>query len=72
MTGALTSTKHFLGDGATYNGYDEGDARVYNFTTFIDRNIQGYIGAIEADTGNVMASYSAINGVPMSINPGMI
>ncbi len=34
IDGILTSTKHFLGDGSTYNGTDEGDARVYNFTSF--------------------------------------
>lgn len=35
----MTSTKHYMGDGATYNGYDEGNDRVYNFTTFYEKNI---------------------------------
>jgi len=39
MTGVLTSTKHFMGDGATYNGYDEGDDRIYNFTSYYKKNI---------------------------------
>jgi len=38
----MTSTKHYLGDGATYEGHDEGDARVYNYTSFYEHNIAGY------------------------------
>lgn len=68
ITGTLTSTKHFLGDGATYEGHDEGNDRVYNFTSFYESNIQGYRGAIKADTGTVMSSYSAVNDNPMVIN----
>ena len=52
-----------MGDGATYNGNDEGDDRVYNFTSFYQKNIQGYKGAIAAQTGNIMVSYSAINNI---------
>jgi beta-glucosidase-like glycosyl hydrolase len=29
--GVATSAKHFLGDGATLEGIDEGNARVYDF-----------------------------------------
>lgn len=67
----MTSTKHFLGDGATLNGTDEGNARVYEFDTFYENNIQGYRGAIASQTGTIMSSYSAINGIPMSLN-GML
>jgi beta-glucosidase len=68
MTGALTSTKHFLGDGATFNGNDEGNTHVNNFTAFYRHNVQGYLGGLAADTGTIMCSYSAINGIPMSMN----
>ena len=36
---------------------------------FIEHNIKGYEGAVEAKTGNVMISYDSINDVPMSIHP---
>ena len=72
IRGVMTSTKHFLGDGATYQGNDEGNARVYDFKTFYENNIQGYRGAIESNTGTIMASYSAINGIPMSLNAAIL
>ena len=68
LNGVLGSVKHFFGDGATYYGANEGDARVYNFTTFVNRNTKGYVGAVASGVGNVMASYSGINDIPMSIN----
>ena len=61
-----------MGDGATWGGYDEGDDRIYNFTSFYEKNIQGYKSAIAAETGTIMCSYSAMNGIPMSINPGVL
>ena len=72
IMGVMTSTKHFMGDGATYQGQDEGNARVYNFQAFYDNNIQGYRGAIESNTGTIMSSYSAINGIPMSLNSALL
>ncbi|CAD8172306.1 unnamed protein product [Paramecium pentaurelia] len=69
--GVLTSVKHFIGDGATINGYEEGDSIVDQqfMDVFIQNNIKGYEGAIEAQTGNIMVSYDAINGVAMSVHP---
>ncbi|KAL4441671.1 hypothetical protein ABPG74_021603 [Tetrahymena malaccensis] len=72
IRGAMTSTKHFLGDGATYEGRDEGNDKVYNFTAFLEHNIQGYRGGIEAQTGTIMCSYSAINSIPMAINADLL
>lgn len=68
LSGVLGSVKHFFGDGATLYGANEGNSRVYNFTTFINRNTQGYVGAIASNIGNVMASYSGINEVRNSLN----
>jgi beta-glucosidase len=68
VNGVVASVKHFMADGATLYGANQGDARVYNFKTFISHNIQGYKGAIESEVGTVMASYSAINDIPMSLN----
>ena len=69
LTGVIGSVKHFIGDGATMYGADEGNVHVSNYSTFLDHNVQGYIGAVEADIGTVMCSYSAINWVPMAISP---
>ncbi|CAD8082812.1 unnamed protein product [Paramecium primaurelia] len=71
ILGVLTSVKHFIGDGATINGYEEGDSIVDEqfMDVFIEDNIKGYKGAVEAQTGNVMVSYDAINGVAMSVHP---
>jgi beta-glucosidase len=72
LSGVLASTKHFLGDGATYNGNDEGDNKVYNMKKFLEINMAGYLGALEANTGNIMVSYSAINDIAMSINTDLL
>lgn len=68
-SGVIGSAKHFIGDGATMYGADEGNVRVSSFSTFIQNNVQGYIGAVQADIATVMCSYSAINWVPMAISP---
>ena len=69
LTGVLGSVKHFIGDGATTYGADEGNARVSSFKTFLNHNIQGYKGSIESEIGSVMCSYSGINWVPMALSP---
>jgi hypothetical protein len=37
-------------------------------TKFLEVNLAGYYGALAANCGNIMVSYSAINDIPMSIN----
>jgi beta-glucosidase len=61
-----------MGDGTTWNGYDEGNAIVYNFTSFYRKNLKGYEAAINSNTGSIMASYSAINGIGMAMNGGLL
>jgi beta-glucosidase len=70
--GVLGSTKHFLGDGATYLGIDEGNTTVHDYKQFLHDNYQGYGGSIESGIGNIMVSYSAINRIPMSINSALL
>ena len=48
LTGVIGSVKHYLGDGATMYGADEGNVHVGSFKTFLHRNSQGYIGSISA------------------------
>ena len=68
MEGVLTSAKHFMGDGATFWGIDQGNATVYNMKAFVERNFEGYAGANSQCVGNVMCSYSGINLLPMATN----
>ena len=69
LTGVLASVKHFIGDGATMYGADQGNAHVGSFKSFISHNIQGYNGSIAAEVGSVMCSYSAINWLPVALSP---
>lgn len=66
--GVLGTAKHFLGDGSTIYGANQGSARVHNFKNYLYHNSQGYKGAIESEVGSIMASYSAINDIPMSMS----
>jgi beta-glucosidase len=64
-------TKHFAGDGGTFNGVDRGN------TVGVDSvlkkiHCQGYIGAIEAGTATIMASFSKWNGLEMHRNKAML
>ena len=77
IRGILATTKHLVGDGATFNGIDEGNVHVDNLNNFLDVNLSGYMGGIEASVGSTMVSFSGVNttppfniddSVPMSIN----
>jgi beta-glucosidase len=58
----LSSVKHFVGDGATLDGRDQGDARVPE-AELRDLHAAAYPPAIEAGAMIVMASYNSWNGV---------
>jgi beta-glucosidase len=64
--GAMATVKHFIGDGATDYGIDEGDA-TFNGSPekFWQIHGQGYNGALEANVYSMMISYNAINGKRM-------
>jgi beta-glucosidase len=55
------SAKHFLGDGGTLNGVDQGDTQV-DEATLIRIHSAGYPPAINAGTMTVMASFNSWNG----------
>ncbi|EAT10231.1 glycoside hydrolase family 3 protein [Sphingobium sp. 10 DY56-G10] len=56
------TAKHFLADGGTKNGKDQGDAQISE-TELIRTHAQGYPAAIDAGALTVMASFSSWNGV---------
>ena len=56
----ISSAKHFLADGATENGVDQGDAKISG-AELRDVHAQGYYSAIPAGVQTVMASFSSWN-----------
>jgi beta-glucosidase len=67
----ISSTKHFLADGGTENGRDQGDAKIPE-TTLRDIHAAGYVPAIEAGVQTIMISFSSWNGVKHTGNKGLI
>lgn len=60
----MTTVKHFLGDGGTTNGKDQGDTRVSE-TVLRDVHAAGYVTAIAAGAQSVMASFNSFHGEKM-------
>ncbi|WP_353228836.1 glycoside hydrolase family 3 N-terminal domain-containing protein [Novosphingobium sp.] len=67
----IASTKHFLGDGATTNGVDQGDAAISE-TDLRDIHGRPYGPAIEGGVATVMASFSSWQGRKMTGNAGLL
>ncbi|WP_031298627.1 glycoside hydrolase family 3 protein [Sphingobium lactosutens] len=65
------TAKHFLADGGTKNGKDQGDARISE-SDLIRTHAQGYPAAIDAGALTVMASFSSWNGVKNHGNPTLL
>ncbi len=65
------SAKHFLGDGGTTNGVDQGDTDVSE-QELIRTHAQGYLSAIPAGVMTVMASYSSWQGRKMHGNDSLL
>ncbi len=65
------SVKHFLGDGGTTDGIDQGDTRL-DEDTLIAIHDAGYPAAVDAGTMTVMASFSSWNGTKMHGNRALL
>ena len=65
------SAKHFLGDGGTTGGVDQGDTDVSE-QDLIRTHAQGYLTAIPAGALTVMASYSSWQGQKMHGNGSLL
>ncbi|HET7623714.1 MAG TPA: glycoside hydrolase family 3 N-terminal domain-containing protein [Verrucomicrobiae bacterium] len=63
----LACAKHFLADGGTQNGVDQGNT-VCDEATLRSVYLPPYIAAIKAGVGSIMVSYSSWNGKKMSEN----
>lgn len=67
----ISSAKHFLGDGATKGGVDQGDANISE-EELRDIDAAGYIGAVESGVQTIMASFSGWNGKKMHGNKSLL
>ena len=59
--GVIATAKHFIGDGGTHRGTDQGDTRL-PLDLLLSRHGTGYVSAIAADVKTVMASFNSWNG----------
>jgi beta-glucosidase len=66
-TSVLACAKHFLGDGGTVDGNDQGNT-VCDEQTLRELHMQGYLSAIQQGVGSIMISYSSWNGQKMHGN----
>ena len=57
----LASAKHYVGDGGTKNGIDQGDTEV-DEATLRKVHLPGYVAAVKAGVGSVMVSFNSWNG----------
>ena len=60
----IATAKHFVGDGGTVDGKDQGD-NVSTESVLRDEQAAGYPAALKAGIQSVMASYSSWHGVKM-------
>jgi beta-glucosidase len=63
----LACAKHFIGDGGTHNGKDQGDTECDD-ATLRRLFLPPYAAAIKAGAGSIMVSYSSWNGEKMHGN----
>ncbi|HZL80132.1 MAG TPA: glycoside hydrolase family 3 protein [Candidatus Limnocylindrales bacterium] len=66
-TSVLACAKHFIGDGGTTNGIDQGNA-VCDEAALRELYLPPYRAAIQAGVGSIMVSYSSWNGAKMHGN----
>jgi beta-glucosidase len=60
----IATAKHFIGDGGTTEGIDQGDARLTD-EQLMRIHAPGYYAAIAAGVQTVMVSFSSVNGEKM-------
>ncbi|MBC8095837.1 MAG: glycoside hydrolase family 3 protein, partial [Akkermansiaceae bacterium] len=63
-TSVLACAKHFIGDGGTTNGIDQGNT-LCDEATLRKLYLSPYVAAIQAGVGSIMVSYNSWNGVKM-------
>ena len=72
QSGHVAATaKHFIGDGATLEGEDEGNS-LASEEQLIGTHLPGYLGAFDAGVLTVMASFSSWQGTKMHANQALL
>jgi beta-glucosidase len=66
-TSILACAKHFLGDGGTTGGVDQGNVEL-DEASIRKIHLPGYISAIDSGVGSIMVSFNSINGQKMHGN----
>jgi hypothetical protein len=66
-TSILACAKHYLGDGGTTGGVDQGNTELSE-SSIRSIHLPGYKAAIDSNVGSVMVSFSSINGTKMHGN----
>lgn len=67
----IATAKHFLADGGTFEGRDQGDARITE-EQLRDMHSPGYVAAISAGVQVVMASFSSWQGKKIHGHQGLL
>src|SRR6266496_5344942 len=70
-TSVLATAKHYVGDGGTTGGVNEGDTQLSE-SALRRIHLAPYVDAIKKGVGAVMISYSSWNGVKMHANKYLI
>ncbi|PZQ24165.1 MAG: 1,4-beta-D-glucan glucohydrolase [Sphingopyxis macrogoltabida] len=70
-THVAATAKHFLADGGTLEGRDQGDAPIGE-AELVAKHALGYPAAIDAGALTVMASFSSWNGIKNHGNKGLL
>jgi beta-glucosidase len=60
--GIAATAKHFIGDGGTTAGRDQGNTEL-NTAELLAQHGSGYLGAFDAAVDTVMATFNSVNGV---------
>ena len=63
----VACAKHYMGDGGTTNGKDQGNTQC-DEATLRKIHLPGYVAAVKAGAGTIMASFSSWNGKKMHGN----
>ena len=58
----IATAKHFIGDGGTLRGVDQGDT-IMSLQELLDEHGQGYYEALDAEVQTVMATFNSWNSV---------
>ncbi|WP_425511250.1 glycoside hydrolase family 3 N-terminal domain-containing protein [Pseudomarimonas salicorniae] len=67
----VSTAKHYIGDGGTFEGRDKGDTRVTE-VELRDVHGAGHIAALKAGVQSIMASFSSWNGLKMHGHHGLL